>query len=292
LQQKRSLLQNFAMGVLAASALYCVACAMAQLNTGSQQILSTGVRFMHDHTGSFTSAIDGVNTPELQVADNDYAVGLLVDAVAHSKNYSGNTLIFVVEDDAQDGGDHVDAHRSTAYIVGPYVKQGYVDSTFYNTVSLLRTIEDILGTPYLNLNDANSTPMADAFDLEQTTWTYNAVPSAYLAKTTLPIPATAFDPAALLNHPKPLHDAAWWANRARGMDFSEEDHLDTGKYNRILWTGTMGNKPYPKTRSDLDLRANRAELLKKFHQRQAARQQPQEKQQQTSSPVAAVGSSR
>ena len=77
------------------------------------------VRFMHDHLGNFTKAIDGVNTPDTEVADNDYAVGKLIQAVAHSP-YADSTLIFVVEDDAQDGPDHVDAHRSEAFIVGPY----------------------------------------------------------------------------------------------------------------------------------------------------------------------------
>ena len=71
---------------------------------------------MHDHTGNFDTAIQGVNTPELQVADNDYAVGLVVQKIASSPLYAGNTLIFVIEDDAQDGGDHVDAHRSVAFI--------------------------------------------------------------------------------------------------------------------------------------------------------------------------------
>ena len=74
------------------------------------------VRLMADHTGSYAEAIDGVNTPERQVADNDFAVGRLIEAVAHSR-YAGDTLIFIVEDDAQDGPDHVDAHRSTAYVV-------------------------------------------------------------------------------------------------------------------------------------------------------------------------------
>src|SRR5258707_2470239 len=101
------------------------------------------VRLMHDHMGDFDKAIDGVNTPELQQADNDYAVGRLVDKVAHSR-YRSNTLVFIVEDDAQDGADHVDAHRSTTYVVGPYVGRGVV-SHFYTTVNLLRTIEDILG---------------------------------------------------------------------------------------------------------------------------------------------------
>ena len=80
-----------------------------------------------------------MNCPELQQADNDYAVGRLVERVAHSR-YKSDTLIFIVEDDAQDGADHVDAHRSTTYVVGPYVGRGVV-SHFYTTVNLLRTIE-------------------------------------------------------------------------------------------------------------------------------------------------------
>jgi YVTN family beta-propeller protein len=250
------------------------------------------VRLGNDHTGSFGGAIDGVNTPELQVADNDYAVGLLADAVAHSKNYGGNTLIFVLEDDAQDGGDHVDTHRSTAFIVGPYVKHGYVDSTFYNTVSMLRTIEDILGTPHLNLNDANAQPMTDAFDLEQKTWTYTAVPSAYLAQTRLPIPATAFDPVALLNPPKPLHNATWWARHTRGMDFSEEDHLDTAKYNRIVWLGTMGSRPYPTAPSGLDLRANRAQFLRDFEKQRRVELQSSTDRQAASPDAPAAGTAK
>jgi DNA-binding beta-propeller fold protein YncE len=226
------------------------------------------VRLMHDHTGNFSTAIGGVNTPELDVADNDYAVGLLVQAVANSKNYSHNTLIFVIEDDSQDGGDHVDAHRSIAFIVGPYVRQGYVASKRYNTVSMLRTIEDILGTPHLNLNDAYAEPMADAFDLHQPNWNFTATPSALLADTTLPIPSSAFDSAALRNPPRPQHDSTWWAAQTQGMDFSIPDHLDTAKYNRVLWEGTMGNKPYPVNRSGVDLRQGRAQLLKQYQQEQ------------------------
>ena len=79
---------------------------------------------MHDHTGSFATAIDGVNTPERDVADNDYAVGLVVQTIANSPIYKNNTLIFVVEDDSQDGGDHVDSHRTTAFVVGAYVRNG------------------------------------------------------------------------------------------------------------------------------------------------------------------------
>lgn len=142
------------------------------------------VRFMHDRTGNFDAAIAGVNTPELQEADNDYAVGLLVQQIANSQ-YKNNTLIFVIEDDSQDGGDHVDSHRSIAYIVDPYVKQGAVVSTQYNTTDFVRTIETVLGIGPMNLNDALAVPMADVFDLTQTTWTYSATPSSLLVNTTL-----------------------------------------------------------------------------------------------------------
>jgi YVTN family beta-propeller protein len=226
------------------------------------------VRLMHDHTGNFDTSIGGVNTPELDVADNDYAVGLLVQTVANSKNYSHNTLIFVIEDDSQDGGDHVDAHRSIGFIVGPYVRQGYVDSHRYNTVSMLRTIEDILGTPHLNLNDAYAEPMASAFDLGQPNWNYTATPSPLLAGTSLPIPATAFDSATLRKPPLPLHDAPWWTAQTQGMNFRVPDHLDTGRYNQILWAGTMGNKPYPVQRSGEDLRVDRARLLRQYAEEQ------------------------
>jgi len=219
------------------------------------------VRLMHDHFGDYDTAIDGVNTPEIQIADNDYAVGLLIETIAHSR-FKEDTLVFVIEDDAQDGGDHVDAHRSTAFIVGPYVKHRFVDSTRYNTVSMLRTIEDILGIRPLNLNDAAAATMLDAFDTKQAAWDYTATPSAYLANTTLPISKDRITSVVLTNPPTPLHDAAWWAERSKDMDFSVEDHLDTAKFNHVLWEGTMGTQPYPDTRSGEDLRGNRGQLLR------------------------------
>ncbi|MGO9011578.1 MAG: bifunctional YncE family protein/alkaline phosphatase family protein [Bryobacteraceae bacterium] len=223
------------------------------------------VRFMHDHTGNFSTAIDGVNTPELDQADNDYAVGLLVQQIANSQ-YNNNTLIFVIEDDSQDGADHVDSHRSIAFIVGPYVKQGAVVSTQYNTVDFVRTIEDVLGIGPLNLNDAVAVPMADVFDLNQATWSFTATPSTLLESTTLPI---TFPSSA--NVMRPTHDAAHWAKATEGMDFSAEDRFDFGRYNRILWKGLMGDKPYPEAPSGSDLRRNRAELLARY--RQALQQQ-------------------
>ena len=222
------------------------------------------VRFMHDHTGNFSTAIDGVNTPELDQADNDYAVGLLVQQIANSQ-YKNNTLIFVIEDDSQDGADHVDSHRSIAFIVGPYVKQGSVVSTQYNTVDFVRTIEDVLGIGPLNLNDAAAVPMADVFDLHQTTWSFTATPSALLANTTLPITF----PSSAKIAPRPTHNAAYWAKATAGMDFSAEDRFDFAQYNRILWQGLMGNKPYPAEPSGLDLRRDRAELLARYRKSRA-----------------------
>jgi YVTN family beta-propeller protein len=233
--------------------------------TGNNLPNLTLLRLPHDHTGNFSTAINGVNTPELQVADNDYAVGLVASAVAHSP-YALDTLIFVIEDDAQDGADHVDAHRSIAFVIGPYVKHHAVVSTRYNTLSMVRTIEDILGIPHLNLNDAHTLPMTDAFDLGQSEWAYDAAPSLYLASTTLPItfPAAEAPSPALV----PLHNASWWAARTQGMNFSVEDKVDSSDFNRILWAGTMGERPYPSTRSGADLSKNRAALIENWKRTQ------------------------
>jgi YVTN family beta-propeller protein len=223
------------------------------VNAGGLPQLSL-LRLMHDHTGNFGTALLGVNTPELQVADNDYAVGLVVQKIASSQ-YAGNTLIFVIEDDAQDGGDHVDAHRSTAFVVGPYVKQNAVVSTSYNTVNMVRTIEEILGLDPLNLNDSIALPMTDVFDMGKSKWNYTAAPSSLLYNTMLPLPTKSAD----LRVPKPKHDAAYWARVTKGMDFSKEDLVDPVSFNRILWRGLKGDRIYP---GDTNLAQTRA-LYKK-----------------------------
>ena len=208
----------------------------------------TLLRVMHDHFGNFTDplTLDGVNTVETQIADNDYAVGLVAEAVAHSP-YKDNTLIFVIEDDAQDGADHVDAHRSIAFVIGPYVKHGAVISKRYNTVRMLRTIEDILGIPHLNLNDDWARPMSAVFTDKKKPWTYTAIVPPVLCSTQLPVtcPATA-TPGAIT---QPLHSAAYWGEKTKGMDFSIEDRLDTERFNNVLWHAFKGeNTPYPTER--------------------------------------------
>jgi YVTN family beta-propeller protein len=216
------------------------------------------VRFMHDHTGNFSTALDGVNTIELQEADNDYAVGALVERLANSQ-YKDNTLVFVLEDDAQDGADHVDAHRSIFFVAGPYVKHGAVVSRPYTTVNLLRTIEDILGTDHLNIHTATAAPMAALFDLSQKNWDFKAIASDYLKNTQLPVPNGAY---ASKSVPRPTHDAAYWAAKTKAFDFSVEDHLgNVQKFNRIVWQGLKGAAPYPVQRTGVDLRQNRPQLL-------------------------------
>jgi hypothetical protein len=219
----------------------------------------TLLRLPHDHTGNFKEAIDGVNTVEAEVADNDYAVGLVLDAVSHSR-YRTDTLIFVIEDDAQDGPDHVNAHRTLGLIAGPYVRQHAVVSTRYTTVNMIRTIEDVLGLSPNNLNDGLARPMADVFDLKQLAWTFNAQPADVLRKTALPLPARAASEITLARACHVPRSPQYWARAMAGQDFRSEDELDTARYNRALWTGMTGQKAMPQP-AHADLRKNRAALL-------------------------------
>jgi YVTN family beta-propeller protein len=207
------------------------------------------VDFMEDHFGNFGTNAANLENPLAQMASNDYAVGRLVEAVSNSP-YWQSTAIFVVEDDAQNGPDHVDAHRSTVFIASPYVNSGSVVHTMYNSTSVLRTIEDILGVGHLGLNDANAVPMSDVFIQQPNLQPYIA-----------PIPGILCEPPvdpALVpecknpgNRPitaavKPLHDGAWWAQATKGFNFKHPDMVNSDLFNRVLWKGIMGDdKPYP-----------------------------------------------
>jgi DNA-binding beta-propeller fold protein YncE len=204
------------------------------------------VRLSHDHTGSFGTALAGVNTPEAQEADNDLAVGRVLQTVAHSP-YADSTVIFVIEDDCQDGPDHVDSHRATAYVAGAYVKRGAVVHTRYNQVNMLRTIEDILGTAHTSLLTANAQPMADVFDTEGSpTWYYSPTASTILKTTQLNV-ASLDDGVKYAEGPDvlPTHDAAYWAGKTRGFDFSAEDRVPFDLFNRVLWEGMKPGVAYP-----------------------------------------------
>lgn len=231
------------------------------------------VRFMHDHIGDtgpaspgFEPSLSNVNTADLDVADNDYAIGLLLQHISQSK-YADSTVVFVIEDDSQDGPDHVDAHRTVAFVAGAYVKHNQVVSTRYNTVNMLRTMEDLLNVGQLNLHDATARPMSDVFDLNQTSWSYTATPSTLLTtETTLPIATTtsAVQHAALEQRVGPgylVRPASYWAQHMKGFTFTDADENNEGAFNRVVWNGMMPGRPYPTTRSGADLRHNRAALL-------------------------------
>jgi YVTN family beta-propeller protein len=196
----------------------------------------TLLRLNHDHFGDFKDAIDGVNTVETQMADNDYSIALVAEAVAKGP-FAKDTLIFMIEDDAQDGADHVNAHRSIALIVGPYVKQGAVVSKRYTTVNVVRTMVDILGLEPLGLNDAMAEPMTEVFDINQSSWTYKPLVPSVLRSTGLPLPPEEHACVA-----QPGRSAAWWEAAMKGQDFSAEDRLDTARFNRVLWQGLKGVK--------------------------------------------------
>jgi DNA-binding beta-propeller fold protein YncE len=192
-----------------------------------------------DHMGHFDVALDGVNTPETQVADNDYALGRIVDAVSKSP-FADDTLIISIEDDAWDGADHVDSHRTVALFVGPYVKQRAVVSTRYTTVNVVKTIEEVLGIGPIGLNDALAAPMSDVFDPNVETWSYKAIVPDLLRSTTLPLPP---DDHATIAHPK--HSGAYWTKVMEGQDFSGPDRIDPVTFNRALWRGLKGDAHYP-----------------------------------------------
>jgi hypothetical protein len=146
----------------------------------------------------------------------------------------------------------VDSHRGPAFVVGPYVRHGAVVRTRYSQVNVVRTIEDILGTEHINLNTAFQRPMADVFDIRSSShWTYAAEASTILATTTLAFAETghavryARGPAIT-----PKHDAAYWDAVTAGFDFSEADEVPPAQFNRVLWAGLMGDKPYPAVRGE------------------------------------------
>jgi DNA-binding beta-propeller fold protein YncE len=212
------------------------------------------VRLMRDHLGDFAKSIDGLRTPEAQVADNDYAVGHLIETVAHSP-YADSTLIIVIEDDAQDGADHVDAHRSVCFLAGPYLKHHAVVSERYSTVNVLATIEDILGLEHLSIYDAYQRPMSAVFDLGQRQWTYKAVEPAPFA--------AAFTGGKKPPDPAAFHfkrTPAYWARATRGMRWDKEDENPAPLIERIYWDGLNPGVPYPRARSGADLSRDRGKL--------------------------------
>ena len=186
----------------------------------------------NDHTGGTRP---GKSAPAASVADNDLALGRIVDAVSHSP-YWDDTAIFILEDDAQDGVDHVDAHRSLALIISKYApgssEHPFVDHDFHTTVSVIGTMENLLGLPAMNINDAHAPLMAKEFsgDGNQPAFTVD----------------TSNKENGLIYKANPA--AAAGAKQSSRMDFSHPDAADAHLLNAILWHDRKGDKRLPASR--------------------------------------------
>ena len=183
----------------------------------------TTLRFGNDHTQGLSL---GKPTPFAQVADNDLAVGLFVDYLSHSSIW-GQSLIMIIEDDAQNGPDHVDAHRTTAYLAGGFVKKDFVDHTAYTTTSFLRTIELILGLPPMSQYDAaavtvwrsmNNTPDHPPFEVKPCLIDLDEV---NLAENI-------------------------WQKKSEKFNFAQEDRINDNDFNEVIWRAVKGlDSPCP-----------------------------------------------
>ena len=175
------------------------------------------MRLPNDHTQG-TKA--GKPTPIAMVADNDLSLGQVVEAVSHSKFWK-DTAIFVIEDDAQNGSDHVDAHRTVALVISPYAKRRHVDSNMYSTASMLRTMELILNLQPMTQFDAAALPMFDSFQAQADLTPYMARPATVdLSACNLP--------------------TAWGSRLSAQLDFSKEDAADDLVLNEIIWKSIRG----------------------------------------------------
>ncbi|MEY3854667.1 MAG: hypothetical protein RIS68_681 [Bacteroidota bacterium] len=181
------------------------------------------LRMGNDHTEGLRI---GRPTPYAHVADNDYAVGLLIETLSKSPIWN-ETAVFILEDDAQNGADHVDAHRSTAYVAGGFVKRNYVDHTPYSTSSMLRTMELILGLNPMSQYDAAAMPMWRCFDNEAKPFDFKAI-----------------KPNVDLQARNVVRNE--WQRRSELFNFDKEDANNDVAFNLVLWHGLKGNAiPFP-----------------------------------------------
>ena len=200
-----------------------------QSGTGEQLPQFVLLRLPNDHTAGTRP---GSPTPNASVADNDLALGRVVEAVSHSP-YWDDTAIFVLEDDAQNGADHVDAHRSIALVISKYApgtsQQPAVDHHFYTTVNMVHTMETLLGLPPMNNNDAQAAVMAPLFG------------------------GAGDQPAFKADYRNRDNGMIYQANAANApgakqsarLNFSVADAADTDVLNAILWRAAKGNIPMP-----------------------------------------------
>ena len=170
-----------------------------------------------DHTAGTRP---GGYTPRAMVANADHSIGMLVERVSHSK-YWPETAIFMIEDDAQDGADHVDARRTVGLVISPYTRRGHVDSTLYTTSSMLRTMELLLGLPPMTQYDAAAPPMYAAFRTTPVLTPYNAVAPKY-------------------DVDERNTERAWGARESMEMDLDEVDRAPMFALNQIIWKSVRG----------------------------------------------------
>jgi DNA-binding beta-propeller fold protein YncE len=182
--------------------------ALPQLNT---------LRIINDHTEGLKK---GRPTPYAHCADNDLAVGMFVDYLSKSPVWK-QSVVFVVEDDAQDGPDHVDAHRSPVYIAGGFVKRGFTDHTMYSTTSVLRTMELILGIPPMSQYDAAATPMWRCFQSTPDLTPFNAKPLQWD-----------------INEKNTAENA--WQRKSETFDFTKEDRIPDRAFTEVIWKAVKG----------------------------------------------------
>ncbi len=182
-----------------------------------------------DHT---SGTRPGMPTPRAMVADNDLALGRIIEALTKSRFWN-NTVVFITEDDSQAGWDHVSAYRTTGFVVSPYSQLNRTVSTNYNQTCIVRSIEQILGIPPMNAVDATALPMFDCFTAKPGKGQFAAIPNR--------IPLNEMNPALAMLKGKALL-------YARQSMLPEYNHIDGGRddmLNRILWFSTKGSRPYP-----------------------------------------------
>jgi YVTN family beta-propeller protein len=185
----------------------------------------------NDHT---SGTRPGRPTPQAAVADNDLALGRIVEAISGSKFWN-ETCIFVTEDDPQGGLDHVDGHRTVGMVISPYTKRGEVISTYYSQINLVRTMENILGIPPMNQLDLTAEAMLDCFTDKPDFTPYKAVQNN--------IPLDQLNPVLS----SLAGDQLYWAERSMEQDLDDVDRIDEDVFNQIIWHAVKGyNRPYPK----------------------------------------------
>lgn len=184
----------------------------------------------NDHT---SGTRPGMPVPEAAVADNDLALGRIVEAISSSKFWS-ETCILVTEDDPQNGFDHVDGHRTVGMVISPYTKRGEVVSTYYSQINMVRTIENILGLPPMNQLDMAAEAMTECFTGKPDFTPYKAVQNN--------IPLDRLNPALT----SLSGNALYWAEKSLEQDLEDVDRIDDDTFNRIIWHAVRGyDTPYP-----------------------------------------------